>query len=135
MFDDILKDLLNYAFDNGIGVETVHASINTPCLVFNKKRLIILNLNWHNKNELPFQIAHEISHIINNDDLNLYRSDSCNYTLSFEKNANVMALNILLPIYFKHCNYSINNISPLMKQLSIPNSLQKETKNIAIKYV
>ncbi|WP_105965024.1 ImmA/IrrE family metallo-endopeptidase [Apilactobacillus micheneri] len=134
MYNDILKDLLNYAFDHGIGIETVHANMNTPCLVLNNKKLIVLNLNW-NKSQIPFALSHEIAHIINEDDIQLYRSNSCNYKLSFEYNANFRALNILIPIYLKKCEYTMDNISPLMDQLKIPNSLINETKQITSKYI
>ncbi|TPR40442.1 hypothetical protein [Apilactobacillus micheneri] len=134
MYSDILKDLLNYAFDHGIGIETVHANMDTPCLVLNNKKLIVLNLNW-NRSQIPFALSHEIAHILNEDELSLYKSDSCNYKLSFEYNANIKALNILVPIYLKRCEYTINNIYPLMEQLNIPEKLVNETKQITSKYI
>ncbi|MCL0330668.1 ImmA/IrrE family metallo-endopeptidase [Apilactobacillus xinyiensis] len=130
MYDDILKDLLNYAFDHGIGIEMVHANFNTPCLVFNESKLIILNLNW-NKWQLPFAFAHEIAHILNKDENCLYQNSS--YKIKFEYSADVKALEILIPIYVDYSHYSVDNVYPLMEQLKIPNRLIEETKNITKK--
>ena len=41
-------------------------------------RIVCMNMNWHRQAELPFQLAHELSHIINGDP-----GDVCFYNATF----------------------------------------------------
>ncbi|TPR19956.1 ImmA/IrrE family metallo-endopeptidase [Apilactobacillus timberlakei] len=135
MINDLIKCMLNYAFNNNIGFELVNLEPDMQSFTIKSSNLIIINLNWHNRKELPFQIAHEISHIMNNDNLILYKAKSCKYKLSYEHNADLMALNILIPVYLDQVEYTTNNIYPLMEQLAIPKVLINESKEIAYKYI
>ncbi|TPR12776.1 ImmA/IrrE family metallo-endopeptidase [Apilactobacillus timberlakei] len=135
MINDLINCMLNYAFDNKIGFELVNLEPDMQSFTIKSQDLIIVNLNWHNRNEVPFQIAHEISHITNSDNLILYKSKSCKYKLSYEHNADLKALNILIPMYLSRTEYTINNIYPLMEQLAIPKRLTNETKQITSKYI
>lgn len=66
--DDVINYLLNFAMKNKIGfVWTSLLASYTSSAADCKNRKIVINGNWHNKKELPFIIAHEISHILNKD--------------------------------------------------------------------
>ncbi|KRL93915.1 ImmA/IrrE family metallo-endopeptidase [Limosilactobacillus equigenerosi] len=67
---DLISWLYNFAFKKGISVEqTKLLSPDTPSTSFPQAKLIIINANWHDPNEIPFIIAHEIGHVINQDDI------------------------------------------------------------------
>lgn len=40
-------------------------SPSTPPAAKPSKKRIVMNPNWHNAREIPFQFAHEIAHILN----------------------------------------------------------------------
>ncbi len=43
---------------------------HTPPTALPSKRRIVMNPNWHNQIAIPFQLAHEMAHILNGDDTN-----------------------------------------------------------------
>lgn len=43
-------------------------SPSTPPAAKPGQKRIVMNPNWHNPREFPFQFAHEIAHILNDDD-------------------------------------------------------------------
>ncbi|WP_353486100.1 ImmA/IrrE family metallo-endopeptidase [Apilactobacillus xinyiensis] len=130
-YNDLITKLLNYAFDSGIGFQVMELKEDMLPFSIPNKKFIIINSNWKNKNEVPFQIAHEIAHVINEDESCLYQNNS--YKLKFEHAADVKALEILIPIYIGYSHYNTDNIYPLMEQLRIPNRLINEAKNITKK--
>lgn len=63
-----LPILEKIASDSGIEIGWLPLDEYTPpcaSVTYNK---IVMNTNWHNPNELAFQLAHEIAHIQNHDD-------------------------------------------------------------------
>lgn len=63
--DDVLKWLMNYCYDHGIGViYDNNLPADAPSDSFSNPRLVIFNDNYKNENEKPFMLAHEIGHII-----------------------------------------------------------------------
>lgn len=129
MFDDLLEDLSNYAFEKGIGVEIICASSSTPSICLKNKRLILLNISANTK-KLPFIYAHEIAHIINDDCMDVYNNGLPYYRSRCEHRADIKALDILLPIYLNHADYVPENISPIINQLCIPEQLSEEVRLI-----
>ncbi|WP_203621832.1 hypothetical protein [Apilactobacillus nanyangensis] len=129
MLDDLLEDLCNYAFVNGIGVEMIRATSTTPSICLKNKRLIVLNVNVKSNN-LPFIFAHEIGHILNDDCMLTYNNGLPYYKSRCEHRADVKALDILLPIYMNHANYIPENVTPVMSQLGIPTTLSEVANNI-----
>lgn len=105
---DAIWYLLKVAADHHIDVQWAGVlSEFTPPACRYDTRIVCMNLNWHRHTELPFQLAHELSHIINGDP-----GDACFYTSSFtgkssvEYKANVGAVKLLVPFY---CQETIKN--------------------------
>lgn len=92
-----------------------------PCAsaTYNK---IVMNKNWHNQNEIPFQLAHEIAHILNHDecDLAFYHATFSSKEM-IEREANLGAIKLLLPIY-RDMECEMNPVT-FMKIFSIPGYL------------
>lgn len=121
--DTLITYLLNFAFDNGIGIKWVNTlGPYTPSAANNLTKTIVINGKWHNQKELPFQIAHEIGHILNNDEGVLYYSTSSSES-KIESNANATAINILID-YCTQTEIENANIYQFMEQFGIPSNLE-----------
>lgn len=92
--------LLNLALQHNIGVEFMDLSPSTPPATNVSQRLIAMNANWHNRDDIPMQLAHEIGHIFNKDDERscLYFSPTKN---GIEGKANQTAISLLLKPYLE----------------------------------
>jgi len=124
MDDEILTDLMNFAFKHDIGfTATDRLSPVTPSAVDTETRRIVLNLNWHIKRQIPYQFAHEIGHIINGDHANgpLYFTPGKN-RIEFE--ANRSAVKLIMPYYLY--DRRADQINPLefMHAFAIPSHLE-----------
>ena len=95
-YDRLIKYLMNAAiFDYKIGVEFSNrlppfapsASYNTV------GRLIIMNALWPYPTEIPFQLAHEIAHVLHEDQHYYNLNDGT--ANSGEADANIFAINLL----------------------------------------
>lgn len=110
---DIISSLQLKAIKNHIDVIwTDGLEPSTPPAVYVPYRKIIMNLNWKDKHEIPFQLAHEIAHIFNNDEYNqilYYTNVRSHYKV--ERNAHSSAIDILLPYYYE--TTSIEDLNPL----------------------
>lgn len=94
--DDIITYLCNYSLDHNIGFQLDNRLERNDISVSNGLlRLVVINMNWHNPAEIPFQFAHEISHVLNGDTgINCY---STRYPMIEEEyKANKRAIKILL---------------------------------------
>ena len=60
----LITYLFNYAFDNDIGYVFYKTNPRYPSLAWKWKREIAINMNWHNQDEVPFTIGHEIGHVM-----------------------------------------------------------------------
>lgn len=61
MISDIMSSLMNKAMDYGYSVIIENQfSSRTPSAVNPRTRTIVINGNWHEQNQLPFQLAHEM---------------------------------------------------------------------------
>ncbi|WP_338214917.1 ImmA/IrrE family metallo-endopeptidase [Lacticaseibacillus salsurivasis] len=127
MIDDLLDTIRNIAWDLGIGWEVAQLHPEQSPLVDTGRRLIILNSNWPNKREMPFQAAHELAHVINGDVGTYYytreRTDS-----RIEGSANRQALKILVPLYFQSIDRENANVQQFMVDLSIPSWLEPKAE-------
>ncbi|KRM98570.1 hypothetical protein FC24_GL001164 [Loigolactobacillus rennini DSM 20253] len=126
---EIITYLLNLALANHINIEATRAlSSETPSLVIADQHKIIINLNWHNQKELPFQIAHEISHLLNHDDGVLYYT-AFSFKSKIEAAANSTAIELLAEYYCD--NFIVNDINPVefMEVFGIPQNLEHQVTN------
>jgi len=122
-----IKRLMQYAWDNGIScVLTDKMNEHTPSSAQPKNKIILINLNWYNQSEIIFQMAHEIGHVVNHDEGVLYYSSFSNKS-SYERNANLKALEILIPIYLDIIgDYTSSSVFPFMQAFCIPDRLEND---------
>ncbi|MFT8868494.1 ImmA/IrrE family metallo-endopeptidase [Liquorilactobacillus nagelii] len=124
--NDYIEKLLEYAKNCKIGYELLYLSPITPSASNAKTRMIAINMNWHRKKELPFQIAHEIAHVLNRDDASiLYFSTDVSHS-KIEHAANSKAVDILMPMYFSECALEYANSEKFMSDFLIPGRMQIE---------
>jgi len=122
--NEILTYLFNLALENHIAVEATNKlQPHTPSLAISDQRKIIINMNWYNQKELPFQIAHEISHLLNNDEGVQYYSSFSN-KMELEGNANATAIDLLINYYCKMISDEWINPVTFMKHFGIPSNLE-----------
>jgi len=123
MDDEAVQFLLNYALDHSISFESVPGlKPDTPSFAITDKRFIVLNMNWHNKRELPFQVAHEIGHVLNNHPGVLYYSSPASNT-KIEAEANSTAVDLLID-YCKSIDLYHMDVYKFMDRFAIPNSVK-----------
>lgn len=98
-------------------------SPSTPPAAKPSEKRIVMNPNWHNEREIPFQFAHEIAHILNDDDTNwvYYYQGVHNGTSKLEYETNRFAIKIVLS-YFDQDMIEYNPIR-FMQAFAIPNHL------------
>lgn len=122
-YDQLIKYLMNTAmFDYKIGVEFTNQlpPLAPPISYNNVGRLIIMNARWPYQSEIPFQLAHEIAHVLN--------EDQCYYNLNGttinhgEAEANVFAIKLLCK-YCKDNEYHFDNFYKFAKAFCIPHRL------------
>lgn len=100
----------------------------TPPTALPGKRRIVMNPNWHNKQEIPFQLAHEMAHIINSDDTNWIRYYQGTYSgeSKLEYSTNKTAIRILLS-YFE-VEDIVYNPTTFMECFAIPSHLESAVR-------
>lgn len=120
--NEILLELLKIAKDNQISVIWTKKFLDEmPPVALIRQKTIIMNSNWPQKNEIIFQLAHELAHFLKNEPYYpaLYQTGNSNL-LKIEAQINRFAIKILLTIYFN--NFSAENLDPenLLKSFGIP---------------
>ncbi|KRM96548.1 hypothetical protein FC19_GL000843 [Liquorilactobacillus aquaticus DSM 21051] len=133
----ILDSLLRKA--KFLGIRVVWSSElkqDTPPTASFKYRSVVMNENWHNPDEITFQLAHEIAHILTGD-----RYDSALYEQTFnhhaliEHKADLGAIELLLPYYCENVNSAIANSPDFVRLLHIPSHLTEDvTKLMSLYY-
>lgn len=136
--DDLTEDLMtylcDYAFENKIGYEfsSKHKPDRSPRSI-TALRMVFMNNNWPNKQEIPFQFAHEISHIINGDTGSNNFAAPAFYSKE-EFNANKRATIIIL----EYCNlhgFQWTNIINFMASFNIPMRAKEAVKAGFAEYI
>lgn len=119
----IIDKLSNMAKDLHIRIEWSDLfSKYTPPASSTKYQSVVMNANWHNQNELAFQLAHEIAHVLNHDDCEMaFYHASYSSQERIEREANIGAIKLLLPI-FKDMGYE-NNPVTFMQIFNVPGYL------------
>jgi Zn-dependent peptidase ImmA (M78 family) len=132
--NDILDDLFQYIDSLGIKARLMYLNPFTPSACNPHTKRIAVNMNWYNRAELPFQVAHEIGHILNEDDACiLYYSTDVSKS-KIEHAANSKALDILIPRYFRDCDYENANVANFMNELAVPTRMEEEAKKKTADY-
>lgn len=130
--DELIRWLLNYAFDNGINyILTDQISSDVPSCAIPSKNTIIINTRYGNRKELPFTIAHEISHILNNEVDTLYFTGFSNHS-KIEMRANRQAIKLLL----EYCNCHDLSFEPVqfLENFGIPGTFEDLVKEESTRY-
>lgn len=125
--NDYLEAMLNFAFEHGISY-TLNGSFSpyTPSGAYPDKKRIVINTNWHRPNQLPYVVAHEISHILHEDAGILYfHTDSSRRSL--EAAADATATQLLVSEYHKR-NDDVPNYAKFMADFEIPANLEDVVK-------
>lgn len=124
MDNDVITYLMNIAFDNKIVINFFdNLDPNTPPGSDVETRRIAMNSRWHNKSEIPFQLAHELGHILSDQQSTkiLYFTP---YKYGMELEANEYAISLLLPMYLEDKNKEDINVHRFMDTFSIPYHLE-----------
>lgn len=127
--NDLINYLLNYAMDCGFGYELIHdTDPDDPSFSMKKRKRMAINMNWHNSDEIPFIIGHEIGHLILGEQGVKYYS-SFSGQLSEEKPADLYSLNL---IYDYSCNRGDGFTEPglFMQAYGIPRRMEAATKKL-----
>lgn len=130
-YDRLIKYLMNAAmFDYKIGVEfSNRLPPFAPPLSYNHVgRLIIMNARWPYPTEIPFQLAHEIAHVLYEDQQYYNLNDQ---TVNHgEADANVFAIK-LLQKYCKENDYHFDTYYKFAQAFGIPRHVYYLLKEIA----
>lgn len=130
-YDRLLKYLMNYAmFDCHIGIEfTDKLPPFAPSASYNTVgRLIIMNALWPYPTEIPFQLAHEIAHVLHEDQHYYNLNDGT--ANSGEASANIFAIK-LLQKYCKDNDYRFDTYYKFARAFGIPKHVYYLLKEIA----
>lgn len=130
-YDRLMKYLMNYAmFDCHIGIEfTDKLPPFAPSASYNTVgRLIIMNALWPYPTEIPFQLAHEIAHVLHEDQHYYNLNDGT--ANSGEASANIFAIK-LLQRYCKENDYRFDTYYKFAQAFGIPKHVYYLLKEIA----
>ncbi|WP_390404471.1 ImmA/IrrE family metallo-endopeptidase [Lacticaseibacillus jixiensis] len=82
---------------------------------------MLINMNWHNQQQVPYSIAHEIGHVQNGDAGVLY---STPMKSRLESSADRFEVGLLVPIYHENIDREFVNTRRFMDSLHIPDCLE-----------
>ncbi|GAX04592.1 hypothetical protein IWT140_02234 [Secundilactobacillus pentosiphilus] len=125
--NDILEDLCNFALSHGIGITLNHEfSPAMKSLADTRNRKILINTGQPDQQQIPFQVAHEISHVMTNDkSTHLLAFNSIHSDPQIETRANRGAVDMLLPYYTDERQIEQLNVNEFMTCFDIPAHLEK----------
>lgn len=119
-YDKLMQYLMNYAmFDCHIGVEfTNKLPSYAPSVSYNKPgKLIIMNANWLHPTQIPFQLAHEIGHVLHENEAYFNLNDKTKY--SGEARENIFAIK-LLQRYCTENEFNFSSIYQFARCFGVP---------------
>lgn len=134
MINSIMTSLMNVAFDNGYSVILESRfTPYTPSAANPFTKTIVINDNWHNPRQLPFQLAHELGHLLNKDE-----NSACLYfsptKSGIEGNANRTAIRLLLPYYLDNNESEHVSSVEFMESLGMSQYLEDMVQEEIINY-
>ncbi|WP_311407144.1 ImmA/IrrE family metallo-endopeptidase [Liquorilactobacillus uvarum] len=108
---------------------------DTPPTASFKHRSIVMNENWHNTDEIIFQLAHELGHILTGDryDSALYQQ-TFNHHALIEYKANLGAIELLLPYYCENVSANSANSADFINLFCIPSHLTEDVTKLMLLY-
>lgn len=112
------------AKDYKISVTWAHFAPYTPPGSSYEYRSVAMNIDWHRPNEIIFQFAHELAHVIHGDPGDVVYYHGC-FTgkESVEYKANVGAVKLLVPFYCREVGKESINKYAFMKVFNVPSYL------------
>lgn len=112
-----------------------HFSPTTPPGSSYKYHRVVMNLDWHRPQELTFQFAHELAHVIHGDsgDVVFYHA-SFTGKESVEYKANVGAVKLLVPFYCQEIERECVNSANFMKVFHVPSYLGEVVRKKIAEY-
>lgn len=119
-YDRLMQYLMNYAmFDCRIGVEfTNRLPSYAPCISYDEPgKLIIMNSKWPYPTQIPFLLAHEIGHVLYEEETYFNLNDKTKN--SGEAQANTFAIK-LLQRYCIENEFNFSNVYQFAKCFGIP---------------
>ncbi|WCG36369.1 ImmA/IrrE family metallo-endopeptidase [Companilactobacillus farciminis] len=134
MINSVTRKLMAIAYDKGFSVILDDRfTSHTPSAANPFTNTIVINENWYKPEQLSFQLAHELGHLINKDMTNvcLYFSPSKS---GIEGNANRTAIRLLLPIYLDGKDKEQVNITKFMGDLDMPHYLEDMVEKEILNY-
>lgn len=134
--EDMVWDLLHLAMDHDIDVQWAGVlSKYTPPACRIDTKIVCMDSNWHRPKEIPFQLAHELAHIICGapEDICFYNSSFTGKS-SVEYKANVGAVKFLVPYYCAETEKENVNVYDFEKQYLIPEYLTNVVSETVKKY-
>lgn len=129
--DEIMTALMNQAFLK-YKIRIIlssEADPYTPSVAHTESRTIIINTNFHDKKQIPLQMAHEVGHIINGDQATqpvYFSMMQTDYPMELE--ANRTAIKLLLPFYLRDKDVENVNSQEFMDTFSVPTHLENIVK-------
>lgn len=116
--DSVIKWLMNYCLDHGIGVVYKHLRSDAPSVSYQNPDLIIFNDNYHKENVKPFMLAHEIGHVENG-------NPGCDKLINGEGKEENIADTFALDLLWDYCldqDIWFDNIYDFARAFCIPDS-------------
>nr|DAT15762.1 MAG TPA: IrrE protein [Caudoviricetes sp.] len=139
MIYEQMKEACDYLSEKAeeycIDVKWKHFSPTTPPGSSYEYRRVVMNLNWHRPEELVFQFAHELAHVIHGDsgDIVFYHA-SFTGKESIEYKANLGAVKLLIPYYCSNREKENINAYEFETLFCVPSYLNDVVINELSKY-
>lgn len=125
MENNLVQWLMNWAFDHGISVTmTSEIKKDLPHCASAVKKAVVINMNYGNSGEIPFALAHEIGHVVDDDPGVRYYSSATLHDKA-EYRANVFAIKLLRQYCLDNDIDCSNNID-FYHRFGIPERLLEE---------
>lgn len=124
--DNIMEWLCKFAYDHKIEVtlDGVHFKSNVPSTCLGSH--VVINMNWDNRQEIPFIFAHEIGHVLNGDGGVMYYCSATSQT-KIESAANEQAIDIILR-YSNDIGETPNDYMSFMQNYGLPDYLEDKVR-------
>lgn len=134
MDNELYSFLKNYAEEQHIRMffEYERVDPDQPSFSYGKRRFVSINEHWQFPQEIPFQLAHEISHILNGDKgMNLFAT----YAVSSAEEA--AANDRAFKLIFKFCDLHdlyYSSVTQFMDYFGIPCYLEEAAERAFREY-